>query len=240
MSARDRMRALYGEELGAMEGVLHVVAVHAEGESRRVIKIGEHAPESATDFFALELARARVEAIVITGAILREEPELRYVLSSELAAWRREVLGLAEPPWLLVLTHGDIPLDHPALSGPLRPIVFTSSEAAPSLRARTSIERTSIEIVGVPAPSARLALSFLRSERGCRSVSVEAGPTTAVPLYDEPCAIDELALSVYGGPLDPRARGGRFLDERALERRFERVSEASGGEWRFERWLRRG
>lgn len=235
MSARERMRALYGEELGAMEGVLHVVAVHAEGEARRVIKIGEHAPKSAADFFALELARARVDAIVITGAILREEPELRYALSSELAAWRREVLGLAEPPWLLVLTHGDVPLDHPALAGPLRPIVFTSLEAAPALRARTPIE-----IAGVPAPSARLALRFLRSERGCRSVSVEAGPTTAVPLYDEPCAIDELALSVYGGPLDPRARGGRFLDEGALERRFERVSEASEGEWRFERWLRRG
>ncbi len=233
-ATRDWMRALYGEELGAMEGVLHVVAVHEEGDARHVIKIGEHAPKSATDFFALELARARVEAIVITGAILRAEPELRYELSRELAEWRREVLGLGEPPWLLVLTGGDVPLDHPALSGPLRPIVFTSSAAAPSLRARTAIE-----IASVPAPSARVALSFLRSERGCRSVSVEAGPSTAAPLYEPPCAIDELALSVYGGPLDPRARGGRFLDERALERRFERVSGAAEGAWRFERWIRR-
>lgn len=231
---RSRMRALYGEELGTIEGVLHVVAVHAEGASRRVIRIGDHAPKSATDFFALELARARADAIVITGAILREEPELRYELSSGLAAFRRDVLGLRDPPRLLVLTRGDIPLDHPALHGAARPILFTSAEAAPALRARTGLE-----IAAVPAPSARLALAFLRSERGCRSVSVEAGPTTAVPLYDEPCAIDELALSVFGGALDPRARGGRFLDEPALARRFERVSCALEGQWGFERWIRR-
>jgi riboflavin biosynthesis pyrimidine reductase len=228
------MRALYGEQLGTMEGVLHVVAVHEGADARSVIRIGALAPKSATDFFALELARARVEAIVITGAILRAEPELRYALSSELAAYRGE-LGLTRPPCLVVLTGGDIPLDHPALAGPARPIIFTSSEAAPALRARTAIE-----IVGVPAPSARRALAHLRDERGHRSISVEAGPTTAVPLYADPCAIDELALSVFTGELDLGARGGRFLDERELERRFDRVSVEVEAEWRFERWLRRG
>lgn len=229
-----RMRALYGEELGAMRGVLHVVAVHEGGGGRRVIRIGEHAPKSDADFFALELSRARVDAILVTGAILRAEPELRVELSGELARWREDALGLREPPWLVILTRGDIPLAHPALSGGARPIVFTGERAARELRARSGVET-----VGVPAPSARAALSYLLGERRCRSVSVEAGPTAAVPLYADPSAIDELALSVFTGPLDPRARGGAFLDEPDLERGYARRSVHRDGPWRFERWTRR-
>lgn len=234
MSAAEvdaRVRALYGEALGAMEGVLHVVAV--AGSAHRVMRIGPWSPKSEVDFFVLELARARVEAIVITGAILRDEPDLRYGLSPALAAWRREVLGLSRPPWLLVLSRGEVPLEHPALvPGPVRPLVVTSEEAARELRGRGSIE-----VVGLGSPSARAALALL-AERGCGSVSVEAGPKTATGLYDSPMAIDELALSVYEGELDGRARGGRFLDEGALSERMVRVSGVRDGEWRFERWVR--
>lgn len=232
MSAAEvdaRVRALYGEALGAMEGVLHVVAV--AGSAHRVMRIGPWSPKSEADFFALELARARVEAILITGAILRAEPGLRYGLSPGLAAWRRKVLGLTAPPWLVVLSRGEVPLDHPALTpGPVRPLVFTSSAAARAL------EGASVEVVGVPRPSARGALALL-SERGCHSVSIEAGPQTATGLYD-PLVVDELALSVFEGTLDERARGGLFLDEGALRERMVRVSRVQEGEWRFERWLR--
>ncbi len=238
-SAEDVSRfaeSLYGEQLGAMDGVLHVVAI-AEPE-RIVMRIGDHSPKSATDFFALSLARARVEAIVVTGAVLRAEPELRYELATPLAAWRREVAGLASPPFLLVLTGGEIPLDHPALASWARPIVFTTHAAAERMRAQARVE-----IVGHDAPSARAAIEHLRRVRGCRSVSIEAGPRTAVPLYDPPLAIDVLALSVFVGPLDPVARGGAFPSEAGLASAgLRRVSaarrdEASGG-WRFERWVR--
>src|SRR5690606_36540989 len=174
---REVMRSVYGEELGAVEGVLHVVAVHEQDGERRVIRIGEHSPRSATDRFALDLARTRVEAILVTGAILREEPELRYELPLELERYRREALGLKDPPWLLVLTRGDVSLDHPALGGWARPIVLTSERAAEALPTRAEVE-----IVGVPEPSARAALAYLRDERGCRAISIEAGPKTAVPL----------------------------------------------------------
>lgn len=234
IDVREVMRSVYGEELGAVEGVLHVVAVHEQDGERRVIRIGEHSPRSATDRFALDLARTRVEAILVTGAILREEPELRYELPLELERYRREALGLKDPPWLLVLTRGDVSLDHPALGGWARPIVLTSKRAAEALPTRAEVE-----IVGVPEPSARAALAYLRDERGCRAISIEAGPKTAVPLYDAPCAIDELALSVYSGALDPRARGGHFLGEDETARELVRTSAHADGEWRFERWIRR-
>lgn len=226
------MRLLYGEELGVVDGVLHVVAVHGGDDGRWVMRIGEHSPKSTTDRFVLDLARARVEAIVVTGAILRDEPELRYVLPAALERHRRQVFGLSAPPWLLVLTRGDIPLDHPALKGWARPLIFTTEASAERLRARSELE-----IVGVAEPSARAALAHLRDVRGCRSISVEAGPKVAAPLYERPCAIDELALSVYTGSLDPRAKGGRFLDESDIERAFVRTGGYREGDWRFERWI---
>jgi hypothetical protein len=70
-------------------------------------------------------------------------------------------------------------------------------------------------------------------------VSIEAGPRTAVPLYDAPGAIDELMLSVYEGPLDPGRVAGTFLSDEDLRARgYDRASSTVRGEWRFERWLR--
>lgn len=236
-------RAIYGAPLGAMRGVLHVVAVAEEDGARRVMRIGPHAPKSAMDHFVLDLARARVDAILVTGAILRAEPTLRYDLAgpgrSERAfeAWRRDVAGLSEPPWLLVLTGGDVRFDHPAFSSWARPIVYTRASVAARLRAPC-------EVIGVDAPSARGAIDYLLRERGCASVSVEAGPSTAVPLYDPPVAIDELMLSVFEEKLDPRARGGRFPSEADLASAgLTRTHEPHhhrepSGPWRFERWTR--
>lgn len=232
----ELVSALYGAPLGAMRGVLHVVAVAEEDGAPRVLKIGPHAPKSVEDFFVLNVARARVDSILVTGAVLRAEPELRYELTGPgesargLAAFR-ESLGQGEPPILLVLTAGELALDHPALHSWARPIVFTTREAAARLRGGA------IEIVGVSRPSARAAIAYLLGERGCRSVSIEAGPRTAAPLYDPPPVIDELMRSVYDGPLDPRARGGELPSPSHLERTSSTRSMRDPA-WRFERWSR--
>jgi hypothetical protein len=240
-------RALYGADLRGVSGVLHVTAVAREGDDLRVIRVGPHAPKSATDFFALNLARARVEGIVVSGSVLRAEPGLRYDLSGPaagaLAAWREGVAGLAEPPWLLVLTRGgDVGalVDHPAWRSWARPVVLTGEDAAPRLRDALPPR---VEVVGHPAPSPRAAIAHLRDDRGCRGVSIEAGPRVSVPLYDTPSAIDELALSVFEGALAPEARGGPFLSEASLARRLRRTGgptavEEPSGRWTFSRWTR--
>ena len=218
-------RVLFGEtDLAAFEGVSHVTAVWEPpgGGALVTLKIGEHTPKSDHDFFVLNLARARADAIVTTGKTLRDEPRTRYDLQgpgampAALAAWRRERTGRADAPWLLLLTRrGEIPLDHPALHGAPRPVVYTTRDAARALSARVRGSR--IEVVGVDEPSARGAIAHLRRDRGARVVSIEAGPSTSRTLYDDPLAIDELFLSVYAErSLDPRVRGGPLLSHAAL------------------------
>ncbi len=231
-----RARALYGEPLGPARGILHVVAVARVGGALRVIRIGEHAPASPTDAFALTLARARVDAILVSGGVLRAEPALAYApLPEGFAAIR----GERGPPWLCVLTErGAIAADHPVWSSAARLLVY----AGPT--AELEGLPPHVEVVRAVAPSARGALRHLLEERGCASVSVEAGPRVAVPLYEEPSMIDELALSVFEGALDPRAIGGAFVDEGAIASMAlaggpTAVDEPSG-RWAFARYLRRG
>jgi riboflavin biosynthesis pyrimidine reductase len=227
-----RAERLYDAAPRAMRGVLHVVAV---GGDRRVMRIGPTTPKSPTDLFVLWLSRARVDAILVSGAVLRAEPELSYEMPALFRAHRR-ALGLSGTPRLAVLSGGDVPLGHPALAG--RPIVLTSTPAA------GRAWPPELDVVGLPAPSARAAIAHLAG-LGYRSVSIEAGPRTAVPLYEPPLAIDELLLSVFEGPIDESLDAGAFLAEAELEARgLERLSQRRlaepSGPWRFERWARTG
>ncbi len=236
-------RALYGVDVSGPAGALHVAAVADEDGRHRVIAIGEHAPASPVDFFVLNLARARADAIVVTGSILRAEPALRYDLQGPgdsargLAAWRREVARLDTPPRLLVLTRGGLPLAHPALRSWARPLVYTSREAAGALGG------SGLPVVGVEQPSLLGALDHLRRVCGARSIAIEAGPTATRELYGyAETPVRELWLSIFEGELDPRARAGRLpsrseLAASGLTRQSAvRVAQPSGP-WRFERWV---
>lgn len=197
------------------------------------MRIEHDTPKSELDFFALNFARARADAIVVTGRILREEPGLRYdlqgpgALPEGLAAWRAAA-GLREPPLLVVLTSGrGLDLEHPAFHSWARPLIFTSVDAAAGLAGGP------VDAVGVERPSLRGLLRHL-AERGARGVSIEAGPSTAVPLYDAPLGVDELMLSVFRGPLAERLRAGAFLSAAELDRRLPAVNPAAHeGEWTF-------
>lgn len=228
----ERIEGLYGHVPGPAEGVLQVGAVAREGDALIVIRIGEHAPESATDWFVLSCARARVDAILVSGSVLRFEPDLFYAAAEPAMAalWPREA-----PPWLCVMTRsGDLPADHGVWGSAVRPMVYTGPDADVSHLAE------SITVVREDAPSPRAAIRHLLDERGCRSVGVEAGPRVSMPLYDDPLAIDELMLSVFEGELDPKARGAVFHDEATLLSRLERVGgptavDEPSGRWVFSR-----
>ena len=239
MSARDldRVQALARElwgEAPQRAGTLHVMAVAREGSALRVIRIGEASPKSARDFFSLEYARARADAIVLSGSVVRDEPTLVYDLwEPALHALR----GEREPPLLVILTQsGELPAEHPIWQSWARPLVYTGLDVALTLPPR-------VEIVRHHAPTPRTVLDYLRKERGARTLSLEAGPSVVKPLYDPPCRIDELTLSIFEGALDPDARGGRFLDEDQLHERMELVHESvfveESGPWRFRRYLSR-
>ena len=111
-SSVDRAaRALFGGDFGERPRVSHSFAAweSAEGAPLTTILINEHSPRSELDWLSLHIARARADAIVITGKILRDEPSLSFDLRADarwgdaLLSWRKERWGITEPPWLLIL-----------------------------------------------------------------------------------------------------------------------------------------
>lgn len=230
-------------------GTIHVTAAgRDEHGGLHAIAIGPGSPPSDTDSFLLGVARARAEAIVTTAATLRAEPGTHHGPQGRpddalLAAWRREVAGLSGPPLSIVLTRGgDVPSDHPMLAGFTPVLLVTGPAGARVLRARPV--RPGIEVLELPEPSLRAAIDQLH-RRGCRTICVESGPSTARDLHRAPVALDELMLSTWeGGILPPSLRAGDLPDEREIERTLPRSSapawrDERSGRWRFVRRRRR-
>ena len=240
-------RELFGGGSDERPGVSHSFAAWESdaGAPLTTILINEHSPKSELDYLTLHIARARADAIVITGKILRDEPSLRFDLRADprwgdaLLAWRKERWGISEPPWLLILTRrGDVDFDHPVFHGRPRPVIFTSDRTA-----SRKLAAAPVPVVADEAPDIRRAVRHLQLARECRCVSIEAGPSTACDLYASPMMIDELLLSVISAPpLDPRARGEQLEPLADTRQRFRDETWAAhddhGQRWTFHR-LRR-
>lgn len=240
---------LYGADADALAtatGVVHVAAVwqappDQQADRYVTMAICDDAPQSAHDAFALAAARARADAIVTTGRILRAEPALSHELRRPaLAAWRRERLVKTAPPLLAVLTSGrDLPLDHPALGAAGTPVIYTDRAGAARLAAPPRVD-----VVAVARPDLRGLIAHLRADRGCRTILIEAGPSTATALYEPPVAVDELLLSVFlGQSLPARARARDFVAPARVRaclpgRTTGRDAAEPSGPWRFWRFTR--
>jgi len=240
-------RALFGSPFDTRPAVSQSFAAWraAEGEPLTTIRINEHSPKSDLDFLALHLSRARSDAIVITGKILRDEPQLTFDLHADprwgdaLVNWRERRWALFEPPWLLILTNrGELDFDHPVFHGWARPLIFTNDQAA-----ARKLAAAPCPVVADAAPNIQRAIRHLQVSRGCECVSIEAGPSTARELYERPIAIKELLLSVYLEPsLDERAQGAPLISLSEVRALFRSetctVHREQGKHWSFHR-LRR-
>lgn len=255
IACEERIRSLWSAgceggdaatEMRSPAGVIHVTAVgHTGSGGLEVVAIGPDSPPSATDFFLLNLCRARADAIVTTGRILRLEPGVHHGLQGAgdepamLGAWRREVLGKTEPPRSVVLTAGrDLDLAHPMFHGARPALVVTGPAGAARLRDRSAA--ADVEIAELPSPDLRAVLALL-DVAGCATVCVEAGPATSLDLYRAPLAVDEIVLSTWEERILPASlHAGPFLREPELDTLFprrgpvaERVEES--GRWSFRR-----
>lgn len=239
------IEALYGARTLIAEGVIHVSAATRGRDGRLyVIKIGPQSPKSSTDFFVLNLCRARCDAILTTAANLRAEPDLSHGLQGpwarQLAVYRRAALAKQAPPTCAILTgSGDLPVAHPVWEDGTPKLVLTSESAAPALR---WVLGSRAEVVGVPKLDARRACAYLRETRGLKLISVEAGPSTARALYEPPTVVDELLLSTFLEPLRDALIGYALPDEAVLLRERaaggEQTRKEESGRWRFQRWVR--
>ena len=245
------IRQIYGPIFPAT-GVLHVTSVWRRDPSTHLtIRIGRDAPRCAVDQFALNWARARADAIITTGRILRQEPELGPhlqgpgLLAQGLALWRSEVLGKSLPPISLILTSGrELDFTHTLFSGAGRYVVLTDRQGAWNLESRAS--DAGVEVVAMDNPTAHDAIELLRSEFGSATISVEAGPSVSRQYYEPPMVIDELLLSIYRGePLPPGARGLRQVRPEQIEYSFRQpypafsaLGDDGKAPWEFRRYLR--
>ena len=240
-------RALFGSPLDTRPAVSHSAAVWRAAEDKPVtsIRINEYSPKSDLDFLALHIARARADGIVITGKILREEPNLTYDLRADprwgdaLVDWRERHWGLCDPPWLLILTSGrDLDFSHPVFHGWVRPVIFTTDRAA-----TRKLAAAPCPVVSDAAPDIRRAILHLQVARECECVAIEAGASTARTLYESPMVVSELLASVYLEPeLDERAQGAPLVKLSEARRMFHGETSAThrekGQHWSFHR-LRR-
>ena len=239
------VQLLHGDGVRPLSGVLHCVSSLRAADGRlHVIKINEHAPRSATDFFVLNLARASADAIVTSAQVVRAEPQLSHELQGPLAQgllrYRREVLGKLEPPTSAILTRSaQLPAAHRVFRDRMQTLVLTEPEQAPALAQQ--LQAAGAQVLGVPALDLRVAVALLL-QRGARSVLVEAGPSLASQLYDPPACVQHLWLSRYDGALDVRALGGALPAESLLLSGMRCVSEhvvqEPSGPWRFQDWQR--
>ena len=242
-------RRLFGRVPRAT-GLVHTTSVWRKDPSTFLtLRIGPETPESSHDTFVLGLARARADAILTTGRILRQEPDVTHglpgspTLADALEAWRRERLGKTRPPISLVLSRsGDIDLTHPLFRGPGRQLTYTSPKGAWKLESRAA--DAGIDLVIDPEPDPRRAVDMLRAELGTATISIEAGPTVARTFYEPPLMVDELMLSIFDGESIPtRARGLRQLTADRLDALFANRSEgvrvrSDDGPWEMIRWWR--
>ncbi len=243
----DRLQALFGgPTLPAHAGVLHVLSTWHDGDDARVIRITPQSPKSPTDFFVLNLARARADAIIVTGQILRDEPHLRYDLQGEAAedlyGWRRSSMRRPDPPRVVVLTSGrDLDLDHPTFQCWARPVIATGPEAA--TRLRDHARARGIDIAALPTPGIHAAIRWCQSA-GAQTVSIEAGPSTSRALYADPVTVNELLLSEFlGADLAHALRGPAAFHRPPGELGFHPTGVAvtrsePSGRWRFTRLSR--
>lgn len=212
----------FGRDPAQDLGMIHSAAIWEGPHGPRSLRIGEHAPASAVDYFLLHAARARANAMVTTGRILREEPSLRYDLGASspfgeaLQAYRRESVGIAERARVIVLSTGiDVPFAHPAFHGWAEPVLFVPDEAPRSVDDLARFH--GITLRRFPHLSLDIALDALRRD-GARTTLVEAGTSTTRALYDDRRGFDELILTRFlDAGIDARAIGGAFPDRATLE-----------------------
>jgi riboflavin biosynthesis pyrimidine reductase len=241
---------IYGANVSSHAGVGHIAAVWRDPHGgHHSLRLTADAPGSTYDQFALGLSRARADAILTTGKILRSEPGLTHdylgpsTLRHALAEWRMRSLGKTESARSVILTSGErLPRSHPLFRGTTRPMIVTSSEGARRLGAWAAA--ADVQVVAMAEPSAEQALRYLAETMGARALSIEAGPHTALPLYRSPTLVDELWLSTYLGPsVATSVLGPAFLDAASLDAAFPRratpfkVNEPSGP-WQFQRFTR--
>jgi len=251
MQVEDELTALFGavSQGGAtpliQRGVLHVVhAARGPGGVLHALRVGApSSPHSQSDFFVLNLCRARADAVLTSAENLRREPTLGHQLqgpwADALLQYRTQRLQKSAPLVCAILTRtGQLPDPHPFWNDRTRKLLLCAPERASELSVRFAGRA---QVQGVAALDARSACAWLRSS-GHALVSVEAGPSSARKLYCPPSQVDELLLTHWESAPPDAELAGPLVDDatlcKGLTLRSSTTRREGGQTFRFERWSR--
>jgi riboflavin-specific deaminase-like protein len=170
---------------------------------------------SATDTEMLQRLRTRVDAVMIGAGTMRAERYGRMVSDPDLRAYRERTLLTHDPLAVIVSNRLELPWDAGLFTnGGGRVVVFTASEQQPPETA------TPVTVVRHPdGVDLALALEWLLTERGIKSVLCEGGPTLHGRLREGGLA-DELFLTIapkIAGGEGPRVLEGALPDVDQVE-----------------------
>jgi riboflavin-specific deaminase-like protein len=170
---------------------------------------------SATDTEMLQRLRTRVDAVMIGAGTMRAERYGRMVSDPDLRAYRERTLLTHDPLAVIVSNRLELPWDAGLFTnGGGRVVVFTASEQQPPETA------TPVTVVRPPdGVDLALALEWLLTERGIKSVLCEGGPTLHGRLREGGLA-DELFLTIapkIAGGEGPRVLEGALPDVDQVE-----------------------
>src|SRR3954470_24271741 len=170
---------------------------------------------SATDTEMLQRLRTRVDAVMIGAGTMRAERYGRMVQDPQFRAYR-ERTGLAQDPLGVIVSNRlELPWDAGLFTdGGGRVVVFTASDQEPPETA------TPVTVIRHPdGVDLALALEWLLTERGIKSVLCEGGPTLHGRLREGGLA-DELFLTIapkIACGEGPRVLEGALVDIDAVE-----------------------
>ncbi|HAC79556.1 MAG TPA: hypothetical protein DCG06_04615 [Deltaproteobacteria bacterium] len=240
----ERIRHIWRDPLEKPAGLLHVMAVASRiNGSLGAMRITPQTPTSGTDQFSLEIARARADIILTSGAILRSEPDLQHGISPPATVWRQEVLGKTDPPEIIFISRGQaIPFDHPALQQPGATLATGSATTPQFMR---EVHRLGIRHRKLPGDSPKALVDQLLSAK-MRTITLECGPSTAAEFYQDSIRVDELMLSwCHGFELPDSLNAGAVESPAGLRRHFgsprsEYAADDFGHRWSFSRWVAPG
>jgi riboflavin biosynthesis pyrimidine reductase len=241
----QELSALYGAQPLNTRGTVHVVhAARGPGGVLHALRVGSPgAPHSATDFFVLNLCRARADAVLTSAENLRREPTLTHDLQGPWAAalkeYRSQALSKSAPLTCAILTRtGELPAQHPFWHDGTRKLVLCPAQLTQDVSRRVGARA---QVVGLDGLSARTACAWLHGN-GHALVSVEAGPSTASTLYEAPSQVDELLLTSWETASAEAELAGPLPDDPSLFAQLRPTScctrDEAGETFRFERWAR--
>jgi len=114
MAALARLSRIMGREIGenfVPSGVVHCTAVAKSAVGAHTLLVNESTPKCPDDLFMLHFFRATADALVHTGANVRDEPEFfpdwaGQAWTADLDALRRRLGKAPGPPPVVLLTSG--------------------------------------------------------------------------------------------------------------------------------------